>query len=114
MNSQLVEGRVDAAETRTTHPAPHTLQPSYNNRYLFCKCAANMQIGYSSSKLCHSYSGLCKIQFNIILLSRDHFNVLIENSCFRVLRTTTDLPLRPDNSDEARRKSELFGKPAVS
>lgn len=35
MNPQLVEGRVDAAETRTTHPAPHTLQPSYNNRNVF-------------------------------------------------------------------------------
>ena len=73
-----------------------------------------MQLEYSSSKLCHFHSGLYKIHFNIILLSHDHFNDLIEISCFRMLRTTTDLPLRPDNNDEAKRKAELFSKPAVS
>ena len=95
MNPQLVEGRVDAAETRTTHPAPQTLQPSYNTRDLFSKCTVSIQVEYLSSKLCHFHSGLCKKHFNIILLSRDHLSDLIESSCFCMLRTTTDLPLVP-------------------
>jgi hypothetical protein len=114
MNPQLVEGRVDAAETRTTTPHPHTLQPSYNNRDLFSKCAASMQLEYSSSRLCHFHSGLYNIHFNVILLSHDHLNDLIEISCFHIFRTTRDLPLRPDNNDEAKRKVEIFSKPAVS
>jgi hypothetical protein len=36
MNPQLVEGRVDAAETITTHPAPHTLQQSRCVREIYC------------------------------------------------------------------------------
>ena len=95
-------------------PHPQTLQPSYNNRDLFSKCAASMQLEYSSSKLCHFHSGLYKVHFNIIPLSHDYFSYLTEISCFHILRTTTDLPLRPDNNDEAKRKVELFSMSAVS